>query len=83
MVLGAMLVPVGGVLVAHYYGRRRPRVDEALIVELYNRAGAFRGVNAAGAAAWAAGAVAFFAAGSIGGTLPALVASVVVYTWLR
>ena len=83
MTLGALLVPVGGVLVAHYYGPRRPLLDEALIAELYDKAGAFRGVKAAGVGAWAAGAIAFFLAGSIGGTLPALVVSVVVYTLLR
>ena len=64
-------------------GARRPLLDEALITELYNKTGAFRGVNVAGVGAWAAGAVAFFLAGSIGGTLPALVVSIVVYTWLR
>jgi NCS1 family nucleobase:cation symporter-1 len=78
MVLGALLVPVGGVLVAHYY-IRRPRMDEAFIAELYNPAGSFRGVSTAGMVAWAAGAAAFFAAGSIGGTLPALAVSVLVY----
>ena len=78
MILGALLVPVGGVLVAHYY-IRRPRLDEAFIVELYNPAGSFRGVSIAGVSAWAAGAAAFFAAGSIGGTLPALAVSVLVY----
>jgi purine-cytosine permease-like protein len=78
MVLGALLVPVGGVLVAHYY-IQRPRLDEAFIAELYNPAGSFRGVSIAGMAAWAAGATAFFAAGSIGGTLPALAVSVLVY----
>lgn len=78
MILGALLVPVGGVLVAHYHVRRPP-VDEAFIAELYNPAGAFRGVSIAGVAAWAAGAAAFFAAGSIGGTLPALAVSVLVY----
>ena len=77
-VLGAVLVPVGGVLVAHYY-IRRPKVDEAFIAELYNPAGAFRGVSVAGVGAWAAGVAAFFAAGSIGGTLPALTASILVY----
>ena len=41
--------------------------------------GSFRGVSVAGVAAWAAGAAAFFAAGSIGGTLPALAVSVLVY----
>jgi purine-cytosine permease-like protein len=76
--LGAVLVPVGGILVAHYY-IRPPRLDEAFIAELYNPAGPFRGVSVAGVTAWAAGAAAFFAAGSIGGTLPALAVSVLVY----
>jgi purine-cytosine permease-like protein len=78
MILGALLVPVGGVLVAHYY-IRRPLLDEAFIAELYNPSGSFRGVSIAGVTAWAAGAAAFFAAGSIGGTLPALAVSVLVY----
>jgi purine-cytosine permease-like protein len=78
MILGALLVPVGGVLVAHYY-IRRPQVNEAFIAELYNPIGSFRGVSIAGVSAWAAGAAAFFAAGSIGGTLPALAVSVLVY----
>jgi purine-cytosine permease-like protein len=82
MFLGALLVPVGGVLIAHYY-IRRPRVDEAFIAEMYNPTGSFRGVSVAGVAAWAAGAAAFFAAGSIGGTLPALAVSVLVYRALR
>jgi NCS1 family nucleobase:cation symporter-1 len=82
IVLGALLVPVGGVLAAHYY-IRRPRLDEAYIADLYDRAGPFRGVSAAGMIAWAAGAAAFFAAGSIGGTLPALAVSVVLYSLLR
>ena len=78
IVLGALLVPVGGVLVAHYY-IRPPRLEETYIAELYNPSGTFRGVSAAGVMAWAAGAAAFFAAGSIGGTLPSLVVSVLVY----
>jgi len=82
MVLGALLVPVGGVLVAHYY-IRPPTLDETFIASLYDRAGPFRGVSAAGMIAWAAGAAAFFAAGSIGGTLPALAVSVVLYSMLR
>jgi purine-cytosine permease-like protein len=82
MILGAVLVPVGGVLVAHYYIGRE-QVDEPLIAQLYDRTGPFRGVSAAGMIAWAAGAAAFFAAGSIGGTLPALAVSVIVYQALR
>jgi hypothetical protein len=50
---------------------------------MYNPTGSFRGVSVAGVAAWAAGAAAFFAAGSIGGTLPALAVSVLVYRALR
>ena len=82
MILGAVLVPVGGILVAHYY-IRPPRIDDAYVAELYQPAGPFRGVSTAGVAAWAAGAAAYFAAGSIGGTLPALAVSVLVYRVLR
>ena len=73
-----MLVPVGGVLVAHYY-IQPPVLDERFIAALYERDGRFAGVSVAGVTAWAAGAAAFFAAGSIGGTLPALAVSVLVY----
>ena len=82
MVLGALLVPVGGVLIAHYY-IRPPRLDERFIAELYDASGSFRGVSIAGVVAWAAGAAAYFAAGSRGGTLPALAVSVLVYQALR
>ena len=82
VVLGALLVPVGGVLVAHYY-LPRLSVDEDLIAELYERDGPFRGVSVAGMLAWAAGAVAFFASESLGGTLPALGVSIVAYLGLR
>ena len=82
MILGALLVPVGGVLVAHYY-IDCPRLDETFIAELYNAEGAHRGVSIAGLVAWAAGAAAFFLSGSIGGTLPALAVSVLVYQALR
>jgi NCS1 family nucleobase:cation symporter-1 len=78
MVIGALLVPVGGVLIAHYYVRP-PVLDETFIPSLYDPAGSFRGVSAAGVTAWAAGAAAFFASGSIGGTLPSLAVSVLVY----
>jgi cytosine permease len=78
IVLGAALVPVGGVLVAHYY-IQRPLVNDAFIAELYDPAGSFRGVSIAGVVAWGAGAAAFYAAGSRGGTLPALAVSIVVY----
>src|SRR5262245_22572350 len=96
--LGAVLVPVGGVLVAHYYcmsgvSRVSARVsgsdldffvrgadlNNQDLTSLYDSSGPFRGLNVAGMLAWGAGAVVFFAAGSIGGTLPALITSIAVY----
>jgi hypothetical protein len=54
-----------------------------MMTDLYDHSGRFRGVNAAGTVAWGAGAIAFFAAGTRGGTIPALAISVVVYVVLR
>jgi nucleobase:cation symporter-1, NCS1 family len=82
IVLGALLVPVGGVVIAHYYVRP-VQVDESFIAQLYDADGPFRGVSIPGVAAWAAGAIAFFASESIGGTLPALIVSVGVYLILQ
>jgi len=84
VVLGALLVPIGGVLVAHYYFTNA-RADECLIPSLYDSAGPFRGIAIAGVTAWAAAAAVYFAANaltSIGGTVPAMVVSMVVYTTL-
>jgi purine-cytosine permease-like protein len=80
--LAAVLVPVGGVLIAHYYIGRSESTDPP-IADLYDTRGPFRGVNVAGIAAWSAGAVAFFAADRLGGTIPALIASVAVYLTFR
>jgi nucleobase:cation symporter-1, NCS1 family len=80
--LGALLVPIGGLLIAHYYILRTP-IDEGLVAQLYDADGPFRGVSIAGVAAWAAGAAVFFAAGSMGGTLPALAVSIAVYLIVR
>ena len=82
ILLGAVLLPIGGILAAHYYIHPE-RVDDVLIASLYDVNGRFRGFSTAGLVAWAAGAIAFFAAGSIGGTLPAFAVSVVTYGMLR
>jgi len=82
ILLGAVLVPVGGVLIAHYY-LQPVRVDESFIAQLYEANGPFRGVLIPGLAAWVAGTIAFFATASIGGTLPALIVSVGAYLALR
>ncbi len=82
LAIGALLVPIGGVLVAHYY-LQPVTIDDAFVAELYDDRGRFGGVSIAGIAAWVAGAIAFYAAGSIGGTFPALAVSVAVYLALR
>jgi nucleobase:cation symporter-1, NCS1 family len=80
VVLGGVLVPVGGLLVAHYY-IRPARIDERLVDEMYQTAGPFKGVVRAGALAWTLGVAVYFAAGrtGVGGTLPSLLTSIVVY----
>jgi len=82
MALGAALVPAGGILIAHYY-LSPPRIDESFINAMYDASGPFRGMSAPGMIAWGAGAAAYFAAGSIGGTLPAFAVSVIVYVALK
>ena len=78
VILGALLIPVGGILIAHYY-LPQVVVDEAFVAELYDASGPFRGVLLPGMAAWTAGAAAYFLAGSAGGTIPAFAVSVLVY----
>lgn len=76
LVLGALLVPVGGILLARFVVERRP-VD---VPALYDRAGPYRsGRFVAAAAAWTLGAITYFAAERIGGTLPALVVAGAAY----
>jgi NCS1 family nucleobase:cation symporter-1 len=82
IVLGGVLLPIGGILIAHYYIRPAP-IDDSFIDALYDEQGRFAGFRSAGIAAWACGALAFFAAGPIGGTLPSLTVSVAIYVMLR
>jgi nucleobase:cation symporter-1, NCS1 family len=84
VVLGAVLVPIGGVLIAHYY--INPTDDDgSLVAAMYDQTGRFRGASFAGMTAWLLAAAVYFAAdrlAGIGGTVPALAVSVVVYTVL-
>jgi purine-cytosine permease-like protein len=75
--LGSVLVPVGGVFLAHFLVMRR-RVDVDTIYDVQNTPT----VNVAGIVAWTAGFVVYKTAGAIGATLPALAASIVVYAVL-
>lgn len=77
LLLGGLLVPVGGVLLAHFFVLRRiPHVPD-----LYAPAGPaarHRGFALAGVCGWIAGAAAYFFAAPVGGTLPALAAAILV-----
>ena len=72
MLVAGVLVPIGGILLAHYFILRRP----VNVAELYLRTGGF---SFAGTLAWAVGAAVFYLAAPIGGTLPSLVAAIGVY----
>jgi NCS1 family nucleobase:cation symporter-1 len=74
VILGSILVPVGGVLLAHFVVMKRS-IDATTIYDSASMP-AFR---IAGLAAWVAGFVVYKVAAPIGATLPALATSVVVY----
>jgi NCS1 family nucleobase:cation symporter-1 len=80
VVLGGLMVPVGGVLAARFF-LVRERVAAAA---LYDRGhGASHGFDLAGLAGWMAGGATYYAAAGIGGTLPSLLAAVIVYLAVR
>ena len=84
VILGTLLVPVGGVLIAHFYMQRfDPATVASLLTDLYDTSGRLAGFAVPGCIAWAAGAFVYVSASSIGGTLPSLVVSVSVYAVLR
>ena len=78
VLLGSVLVPVGGVFLAHFVVLKKP-LD---VVRAYDvaRLPAF---NAAGMIAWAAGFVVYKLAAPIGATLPALTTAMLIYTVLE
>ena len=72
ILVAGVLVPIGGILLAHYFILRRPvNVDD-----LYRRSGHF---SLAGTVAWVAGAAVFYLAAPIGGTLPSLATAIGLY----
>ncbi len=91
LVLGAILVPVGGVILAHYFVlpllaglRRRERASgsDVDVGALYDARGPYSrraGFSIPGVVAWSAGAVVYHVSTTIGGTLPALATTVVAY----
>jgi len=79
LVLGAMLVPVGGILLAHFFVARR----RVVVADLYDAGGPYGrtwGFSIPGLIAWVSGSVAYAIGGPFGGgTVPALVTAVTVY----
>jgi nucleobase:cation symporter-1, NCS1 family len=78
MWLGAILVPVGGVFLAHFVIMRK-RVD----VDVVYRADLLPAFTTAGMSAWLAGFLVYKLAAPIGATLPALATSILVYAAFR
>ncbi|HEX7579067.1 MAG TPA: cytosine permease [Thermoanaerobaculia bacterium] len=81
LVLGALLVPVGGVLLSHFFVLR----SKVRVEDLYDREGPYaanRGIVLPSAVAWLLGVVAYWAATPIGGTLPSLVVTFAVHAAL-
>jgi len=81
LLVAGVLVPIGGILIAHYFLLgRHVRVDD-----LYDPAGPYArrgGWSIAGTVAWVAGAAAFYLASPIGGTLPSLAVAIAAYSAL-
>jgi purine-cytosine permease-like protein len=81
LLLAGAFVPIGGILLAHYFALRLP----VHVPDLYDPSGPYaarRGWSIAGTAAWAVGALVFYLAQSIGSALPSLMASIAVYVAL-
>ena len=78
MWLGAVLVPVGGVFLAHFVVMRK-----GVNVDTVYRIETLPAFNVAGIAAWIAGFAVYKLATPIGATLPALGTSIVVYLLLH
>ncbi len=75
LVLGSLLVPIGGLLLAHFVVRR----TATHVPDLYKTTSLLAGWSWPGLTAWIAGAVVFHLSGSIGGTLPSLATTMAVY----
>lgn len=78
LVLGGVLVPVGGILLAHFTLLN----ESTRVADLYDPRGPYgshRGWSIPGLAGWAAGSLAYLVSAPIGSTLPSLVTAMLVY----
>jgi purine-cytosine permease-like protein len=80
--LSGLLVPIGGLLVAHFLLLRRNDNATSLYPPTAGATPAVGNWSIAGMTAWIAGAAAFYLSQSIGGVLPGLAVSIVVYVLL-
>lgn len=78
LMLGAVLVPISGILFACFFIVRR----DVVVADLYAAGGRYRGIDKAAIAAWLLGAVAYLGLSRWGGTLPSLAVSIVVFSLL-
>lgn len=76
-IVGSVLVPVGGVLLAHFVLRPRP----VEVAALYDPRGPLAGIRWPGLLAWAAGVATYYLVAG-GATIPSLVVAVVAYLLL-
>jgi purine-cytosine permease-like protein len=77
VLIGSVLVPVGGVFIAHFLVLKKP-IDAVRIYD-FKKLPAF---NTAGMVAWVSGFIVYKLAATIGATLPALATSMAVYALL-
>ena len=77
--LAGVFVPVGGLLLAHFVFRRHTEPADVLYAGTAGEPPRVGLWSRAGISAWIAGALAFYAGRSIGGVLPSLAVSIVVY----
>jgi purine-cytosine permease-like protein len=77
VLLGSVMVPVGGVFLAHFIVLKRP-ID---VTAIYDQARQ-RAFNVGGMIAWVAGFIVYRVAAPIGATLPALATAMIVYLLL-
>lgn len=80
--LAASFLPIGGILVAHFLILRRVPDAAALYPGDRGQPAAIGPWSRAGMMAWILGATAFYLARPVGGTLPSLATSIVIYLLL-
>jgi purine-cytosine permease-like protein len=81
-VLGGVLIPVGGILLARFYLLRRPVRVAALYGDGEPGTPACPAYDLPGLAAWGAGALTYYLAAGLGGTIPSLLVAIGVYLGL-